>query len=99
MAGGLIGLGALIVCLTGARLIAFSLTLASLLILAPTLTTGAGPRLTDLWVTQTLKTLVARDTRPGDPPPALAGYEEPQPCVLAPWSADVNEARTDRWPQ
>jgi hypothetical protein len=88
VAGGLIGLGVLIASFTGARLIAFSLALLSLLILAPTLTAGAGPRLTDLWVTQTLKTLVTRDSRPGDPAPSLAGYEEPS-LVFA-LGADVN---------
>jgi hypothetical protein len=77
VAGGLMGLGALIALLTGARLVALSLALLSFLILAPTLTAGAGPRLTDLWLTQKLKALVVKDARPGDPPPALAGYEEP----------------------
>jgi 4-amino-4-deoxy-L-arabinose transferase-like glycosyltransferase len=86
--GGLIGLGALIMLLTGARLIALSLALLSFLILAPSLTMGAGPRLTDLWLTQTLKALVAKDSRPGDPAPALAGYEEPS-LVFA-LGADVN---------
>ena len=87
-AGALIGLGVLIAVLTGARLIAFSLALVSLLVLAPTLTAGAGPRLTDLWLTQTLKALVVKDSRPGDPAPALAGYEEPS-LVFA-LGADVN---------
>lgn len=88
VAGGLIGLGALIMLLTGARLVALSLALLSFLILAPSLTMGAGPRLTDLWLTQTLKALVAKDARPGDPAPALAGYEEPS-LVFA-LGADVN---------
>jgi len=70
MVGGLIGLGALIMLFSGARLIAFSLALVSLLILAPTLTAGAGPRLNDFWLSEKLKELVAKDTKPGDPPPA-----------------------------
>jgi len=86
--GGLIGLGALIMLLTGARLVALSLALLSFLILTPSLTMGAGPRLTDLWLTQKLKALVAKDARPGDPAPALAGYEEPS-LVFA-LGADVN---------
>ncbi|HEV7960771.1 MAG TPA: hypothetical protein VGP01_07040, partial [Rhizomicrobium sp.] len=86
--GGLIGLGALIMLLTGARLVALSLALLSFLILTPSLTMGAGPRLTDLWLTPTLKALVAKDARPGDPAPALAGYEEPS-LVFA-LGADVN---------
>ncbi|HEY5085492.1 MAG TPA: hypothetical protein VII48_13265, partial [Rhizomicrobium sp.] len=88
VAGGLIGLGALIMLLTGARLVALSLALLSFLILAPSLTMGAGPRLTDLWLTQKLKAQVAKDSRPGDPAPALAGYEEPS-LVFA-LGADVN---------
>jgi 4-amino-4-deoxy-L-arabinose transferase-like glycosyltransferase len=86
--GGLIGLGGLIMILFGSRLVALSLALLSFLILAPTLTAGVGPRLTDLWLTQTLKALVAKDAHPGDPPPALAGYEEPS-MVFA-LGADVN---------
>jgi 4-amino-4-deoxy-L-arabinose transferase-like glycosyltransferase len=86
--GGLLGLGALVMLLTGARLIAVQLALVSFLVLAPTLTAGAGPRLTDLWLTQKLKVLVTKDTRPGDPPPSLAGYEEPS-LVFA-LGADVN---------
>ena len=51
--------------------------LAALLILVPTLTTAVAPRLTQLWISERLKPMVAGDTRPGDPPPALAGFEEP----------------------
>jgi 4-amino-4-deoxy-L-arabinose transferase-like glycosyltransferase len=86
--GGLVGLGAVIPFFTGRRLIALSLALLSFLILAPTLTAGVGPNLTDLWLTEKLKALVARDAHPGDPPPALAGYEEPS-LVFA-LGADVN---------
>jgi 4-amino-4-deoxy-L-arabinose transferase-like glycosyltransferase len=88
VAGGLLGFSALVMLLTGARLIAASLALFSFLVLAPTLTAGAGPRLTDLWLTQKLKVLVTKDARPGDPPPSLAGYEEPS-LVFA-LGADVN---------
>jgi 4-amino-4-deoxy-L-arabinose transferase-like glycosyltransferase len=77
LVGGLLGLGALIMLWSGGRMIALWLALCSFLVLAPSLTAGAGPRLTSLWLSQKLKTLVAKDTRPGDPPPALAGYEEP----------------------
>jgi 4-amino-4-deoxy-L-arabinose transferase-like glycosyltransferase len=74
---GLIGLGALVMAATGARLIALGLAFASLLILVPTLTVGTGPHLTQFWMSQRLALLVAKDTVPGDPPPALAGFEEP----------------------
>ena len=53
------------------------LSVATMLAFVPTLTAGAGPRLAQLWVTERLKPLVAAATLPGDPPPALAGYEEP----------------------
>lgn len=59
-----------------------------MLILAPSLTAGAGPKLDRFWVSQKLKALVAKDTRPGDPPPSVAGYEEPS-LVFA-LGADVN---------
>jgi 4-amino-4-deoxy-L-arabinose transferase-like glycosyltransferase len=86
--GGLIGLGALIMAATGARLIAFALSLLAFAIFVPTLTAGAGPHLTDLWVSERLATLVARDTRPGDPAPAAAGFQEPS-LVFA-LGADLN---------
>jgi hypothetical protein len=35
------------------------------------------PRLSQLWITERLKSLVAANREPGDPPPALAGYQEP----------------------
>ncbi len=74
---GLIGLGALYMASTGARLIALGLAFASLLVLVPSLTVGAAPHLTQFWMSQRLASLVAKDTSPGDPPPALAGFEEP----------------------
>ena len=80
---GLAGLGLLLaltaLALGVRRAYAWSvlLSLATMLIFAPTLTAATGPRLAQLWVTQRLKPLVAAATLPGDPPPALAGYEEP----------------------
>jgi 4-amino-4-deoxy-L-arabinose transferase-like glycosyltransferase len=77
LVGGLSGLSALVMLLTRARLIAFGLALLAFLILGPTLTAGAGPKLSQFWFTQKLAGLVAKDSKPGDPPPTLAGYEEP----------------------
>jgi 4-amino-4-deoxy-L-arabinose transferase-like glycosyltransferase len=91
--GGLIGLGALVMLLTGRRSIALSLALLSFLILAPSLTAGAGPRLTDLWLSQKLKALVVKDTQPGDPPPALAGYEEPSLVFALGADVDLTDGR------
>jgi len=50
---------------------------ASLLVFAPMLTAYVGPRLDQLWISERLKTMVDKVGRPGDAPPALAGYEEP----------------------
>ena len=76
-AAGLIGLSALILFATGRRLIALGLAFASFFVLVPTLTAGTGPGLTQLWMSQRLQALVLKDRMPDDPPPALAGYEEP----------------------
>ena len=86
--GGLIGLGALYMAATGARLIALGLALLALAVFVPTLTLGVGPRLTQLWMSERLAALVAKDSNSGDPPPALAGFEEPS-LVFA-LGADVN---------
>jgi 4-amino-4-deoxy-L-arabinose transferase-like glycosyltransferase len=85
---GLIGLGALYMAATGARLIALGLAFVALAIFVPTLTVGVGPHLSQLWMSERLAALVAKDASPGDPPPALAGFEEPS-LVFA-LGADVN---------
>lgn len=91
--GALAGLSALAMLLTGRRLIALSLALLSFLILAPSLTAGAGPRLSDLWLSQKLQALAAKDIRPGDPPPALAGYEEPSLVFALGADVDLTDGR------
>ncbi len=85
---GLAGLGALIMSLRRARWTAMALGLLSLAIIVPTLTVGAGPRLTQLWVSEGLAAKVARHENPNDPPPAIAGFQEPS-LVFA-LGADVN---------
>ena len=85
---GLVGLGALYMSARGARMIALGLACLSFLILVPTLTLGVGPHLTRLWVSERLAALVAKDRKPDDPPPSLAGFEEPS-LVFA-LGADVN---------
>jgi 4-amino-4-deoxy-L-arabinose transferase-like glycosyltransferase len=57
------------------------------LVFVPGLTVGVAPRLDDLWVTQRLKHVVALTSEPGDPAPALAGYEEPS--MLFAFGSDV----------
>ena len=74
---GLVGLGAPILFARGRRILALGFALAALVILVPTLTIGVGPGLTQLWMSERLKALVLKDRMSDDPPPALAGYEEP----------------------
>jgi hypothetical protein len=75
--GGLIGLAGVILVLTKRRLAGFFFTLAAMLVLVPNLTAGIGPLLHQFWFTDRLARTVAKDRRPYDPPPMLAGYEEP----------------------
>ena len=51
-------------------------TLASL-VLFPAVTAGAGPQLDQLWLTQRLAAQTISHAQAGDPPPVLAGYDEP----------------------
>lgn len=85
---GLAGLVALVMALRRARWIAMGLSLVSLAVIVPTLTVGAAPLLTQLWVSERLAVLVARHDNPNDPPPAIAGFQEPS-LVFA-LGADVN---------
>ena len=80
--GALVGIGALIAQLFRSQVVATGLTLLAVLVLYPTLAAGAGPRLSNLWVSPRAAVLVAKDSRPGDPPPALAGYTEPSLVFL-----------------
>jgi len=84
----LAGLAALVMSLRRARWTALALGFLSLAIIVPTLTVGAGPRLTQLWVSERLAAQVARHENPNDPPPAIAGFQEPS-LVFA-LGADVN---------
>jgi 4-amino-4-deoxy-L-arabinose transferase-like glycosyltransferase len=75
--GVLLGLSALILYLRRSALAAFGLAMLSVVAFYPALTAGAAPRLSDIWVSPRAAALVAKDTRPGDPPPILAGFTEP----------------------
>ncbi len=59
------------------QLAATLLALAAMFVFAPSLTALTAPRLDQLWMTERLKAIVAANTRPGDPSPAIAGYQEP----------------------
>jgi 4-amino-4-deoxy-L-arabinose transferase-like glycosyltransferase len=85
---GLAGLGAvaalmaLIAFLRGARGFAAASCVAAALVFYPAVTFGMGPRLDSLWVSPRAAAAVAALSKPGDPPPALAGYEEPSLVFL-----------------
>ncbi len=76
-AGGFVALAALILLLLRKPVWAMILGFVAMLVFVPTLTAVVGPRLERLWLSEKLKGDVANLSRPGDPPAALAGYEEP----------------------
>ncbi|HJR57495.1 MAG TPA: glycosyltransferase family 39 protein [Rhizomicrobium sp.] len=47
------------------------------LVLFPAITAGAGPHLDRLWMTRRLAAQTIAHVQAGDPPPVLAGYDEP----------------------
>jgi 4-amino-4-deoxy-L-arabinose transferase-like glycosyltransferase len=75
--GCAVGIFALTAYARGARAQALLASVVAAIVLVPTLTAGVGPRLEALWVTPRAAALVAKDHRPGDPPPIIAGYVEP----------------------
>jgi hypothetical protein len=75
--GAALALAALVLAILRKPLPSVLLGLAALLVFVPTLTAGVGPRLDRLWITERLKVMVEAASRPGDAPPALAGYQEP----------------------
>ncbi|HWY61479.1 MAG TPA: glycosyltransferase family 39 protein [Rhizomicrobium sp.] len=95
---GLSGLMALIIFLAAhfqkvSRLMALVPALLAALIIYPTLSAYVGPRLDQLWISQRLAALVAKDLRPSDPPLILAGYEEPSLVFALGASVDLTDGR------
>jgi 4-amino-4-deoxy-L-arabinose transferase-like glycosyltransferase len=72
-----LALAALVMTILRKQLVAALLALAALFVFAPSVTALVAPRLEQLWMTERLKAIVAANTRPGDPLPAIAGYQEP----------------------
>lgn len=72
-----LALVALVLSTRRAHAWAVVLSVLAMLVIVPTLTAVTAPRLSQLWISRNLKPMVAANTQPGDPPPALAGYEEP----------------------
>ena len=75
--GACVAVAALVLAILRKSVLSVMLGLLTMLVFVPALTTGVGPRLDQFWVTQKLKRLVEANARPGDAPPALAGYQEP----------------------
>jgi 4-amino-4-deoxy-L-arabinose transferase-like glycosyltransferase len=75
--GAVLALVALVLAILRKSLWAVLLGFLAMLVFVPALTAGVGPRLDQFWITQRVKPLVEAASRPDDPPPALAGYEEP----------------------
>ena len=75
--GAVLSLTALILALRQVHVWAMMTAFVAMLVFVPTLLAGVAPRLDQIWVTENLKPLVAAASRPGDPPLALAGYQEP----------------------
>jgi 4-amino-4-deoxy-L-arabinose transferase-like glycosyltransferase len=76
-AGAVLALATLVMSALNKPLLAMLLGLVSLFAFVPGLTVLAAPHLTQLWVSEQLEQAVAGAAHAGDPPPALAGYEEP----------------------
>ncbi len=75
--GAVLALAALVLFALRKSVSAGLLAFLSLFVFAPALTALAAPRLTQLWVSERLEAEAAAAARPGDPPVALAGYQEP----------------------
>ena len=76
-AGALLALAALMLFALGKRGFALLAMTAAAFIFYPAITAGAGPHLDQLWMTRRLAAATQAQTQAGDPPPVLAGYDEP----------------------
>ncbi len=76
--GAILALTALVLALRQAFVWAVAATLRAMFVFLPTLTAGVAPRLNEIWVMKTSSRWSRRRRlSPGDPPLALAGYQEP----------------------
>jgi 4-amino-4-deoxy-L-arabinose transferase-like glycosyltransferase len=73
----LAGLVALGLALAGKKLAALVPAMMAAVIAVPLLTVGVAPRLSQFWISEKLAGLVKKDALAGDPPPAVAGFDEP----------------------
>jgi 4-amino-4-deoxy-L-arabinose transferase-like glycosyltransferase len=77
-----LAIAALVAYFRRASAAAAVLAMAAPLLVYPVMTAGAGPRLTQLWVSPRVAVAEQRLKQPNDPPPALAGYVEPSLVFL-----------------
>lgn len=80
--GAALGIAALVFFFGRRRQAALAAALGAALILVPLLTFGVAPGLAALWISPRAAALVAKDERPRDPPPVVAGYAEPSLIFL-----------------
>jgi 4-amino-4-deoxy-L-arabinose transferase-like glycosyltransferase len=91
--GALAGLAALILFWIGRRLAALAASFAAAAILVLPLTAWILPGLDRVWVSQKLAALVAADRSASDPPPMLAGYQEPSLVFALGWDVRLTDGR------
>jgi 4-amino-4-deoxy-L-arabinose transferase-like glycosyltransferase len=80
--GAIVGIGAIGFLLRHKNVSALACAVLAALVLYPALTAGTAPRLSTIWISSRAAAAVAKDKRPGDPPPVLAGYAEPSMIFL-----------------
>jgi 4-amino-4-deoxy-L-arabinose transferase-like glycosyltransferase len=85
--------GTMLAYLRRANVAAAGLALASAVVMYPTMTTAVAPRLQPLWVSPRAAEEARKLARPGDPPPALAGYTEPSLVFLLGTDTRQTDAR------
>jgi len=81
-ASALMGIAALVFLLRHKNTMALACAVLTALVLYPALTAGTAPRLSTIWLSSRAAEAYAKDKRPGDPPPILAGYAEPSMIFL-----------------
>jgi len=80
--GAVIGIAALVLLLRHKNTMALACAVLTALVLYPALTAATAPQLSTIWVSSRAAAAYAKDRRPGDPPPILAGYAEPSMIFL-----------------
>jgi 4-amino-4-deoxy-L-arabinose transferase-like glycosyltransferase len=75
--GAVLALAALTLMALRKQLLALLPALAAIFVFTPALSALVAPGLDQLWISERLKDIVAAASRPGDPSPAVAGYQEP----------------------